>query len=202
MATYTALDGAFRIYESTATPFYVPVLFDEGDLSFPEGPARPEETPILHRGRHSANSHYILGPDTPILEPLDVSFSFRMQNDVTAHDLLRDALCNPDNNSPWTVGGDTWVTTKGDGLLVPGTGVAGVADPAFVDPVKKCVNFEILWTRATVAVGRKLVAVYIAPPDISIAEAEDGVMVSVTGKIYGGVANITAFTVGTQSPSS
>lgn len=202
MATFTALDGVLRIYDSTATPWYLAVKFDAGDLSFPLGPARPEESVILHRGRHSADTHYVLGPDGPVLEPFDVSFSFRIQNVLANHDALRDALCNPDNNSPWTVGSDTWVTTKGDGSLINGAGAAS-ADPAFVDPQKKCVNLEILWTRDAVAIGYKLTAVYIGADQISIAEAEDGVTASVTGKVYGGPATqITAFTAGAVSPSS
>ena len=201
MATYTALDGALRLYDSAATPFYIQVLFDEGNLSFPEGRARPEETPTLHRGRATtATVHNILGPDTPTLEPQELSFSFRMQNSVTAEALLIDALCNPRLDGTWQVGSvpDTWTTTKGDATLTNGAGVT-FTDPDFADPEKVCVNVEILWTRSAVSVGRLISAVYFPADQISLAEAEDGVIVSVTGQIYGTVSGITAFTAGTES---
>lgn len=199
MATYTALDGACRIYDGTATPYFIEVLFDQGDLSFPEGKARPEETPIMHRGRAvTATVHHIIGDDTPVVEPTELSFSFRMQNDVANEEKLYDALCNPSLVSPWTVGADTWDSTKGDAALVNGKGDSFV-DPAFADPMKKCVNFEILWSRDGVDIGRKIVAVYIAPDQISLAEAEDSVMVSVTGQVYGETSRITAFTAGSES---
>jgi len=199
MATYTAINGALRLYDGTATPFYLAVLFDQMDLTLPEGKARPEESPIMHRGRAvTATVHHILGNDEPIMEPQDVSFSFRMQNNATEEEKLRTALCNPALESPWTVGSDTWTTTKGDSSLVNGNGDTFV-DPAFADPMKVCINLEVLWTRDAVAIGRKAVGLYTSPDQINIAEAEDGVIVSVTGKLYGGVTSITAFTTGTES---
>lgn len=199
MATYTSLNGAMRLYDSTATPFYVEMCFDQGDLTFPEGKARPEETPVFCRGRATTSTvHHISGDDTPILEPGELSFTFRMQNNALNEARLMDALCNPRLNSPWTVDGDTWVTTKGDATLVNGDGT-NFTDPAFADSSKVCVNVEILWTRDAVSIGRKIVAVYFPADQISIAEAEDSVMVSVTGQIYGNVTTISSFTSGNAS---
>jgi len=197
MATYTSLNGALRLYDSTATPYYIQVLFDEGNLSAPEGRARPEETPILHRGRIDTNWHNIMGNDMPVIEPLELSFSFRMQASVANHAKLRNALSNPDLANPWLVGSHTWVTTKGDYTLTGGAGTA--TDPAFADAHKKCVDVQILWTRGAVSIGRKYGAVYFPADQLSLAESEEGVIVSVTGQIYGTITVITAFTAGTES---
>lgn len=198
MSTYTALDGALRLYDGTATPYYVQVKFDELNFTGPEGRPRTEETLRLHRGRHSTDSHYTSGPDTVILEPLECSFSFRMQNDADLEAKLRAALSNPDQGAAWTVDSDTWVTTKGDFNIINGTGT-GVADPAFEDTRKVCVNVEVLYTKGGVSIGRKYGAVYFPADQISIAESEEGVVVSVTGMIYGLISRITSFTSGTES---
>lgn len=198
MSTYTALDGALRIYDGSATPYYVQVLFDELNFTGPEGRARTEETARFHRGRHSTNTHYTSGSDAPILEPPECSFSFRMQNDADVEAKLRAALSNPDQGATWTVDSDTWVTTKGDFNLISGTG-STAADPAFDDSRKFCGNVEILWTKGGVSVGRKYGAVYFPADQISIAESEEGVVVSVTGMIYGLISRITSFTSGTES---
>jgi hypothetical protein len=197
MATYTNIHGALRLYDGTATPYYVAMLFDNGDLSAPEGRARTEETVIFHRGRGSADTHYVSGPDTPIVEPMEISYSFRVSNVTATHDKIRAAHSNPDGGA-WSVDGDTWVTTKGDYSLINGAGAA-FTDPAFEDTLKFCVNVEVLWTRDAVAVGRKYGAVWFPPDQIQIQEAEDGVTVSVTGRIYGLVTPISAFTAGTAS---
>lgn len=198
MATYTMMHGVLRLYDSTATPKYLQVIFSDGSLTAPEGRARPEETAVLDRGRGDSNTHYIMGPDTPIIEPLELSFAFKMQNVVADAAKLRNALSNPSLNNPWQVGSDTWATTKGDFSLINGNG-STFTDPAFEDTKKFCVNVEILWTRGAVSIGRKYGAVYFAPDQQSLAEAEDGVNVSVTGSIYGLVEVITGFTAGAAS---
>jgi hypothetical protein len=192
------MHGVLRLYDSTATPFYLQVIFSDGSLTAPEGRARPEETPVFDRGRGDTNTHYIMGPDTPIVEPLELSFAFKMQNSVANAAKLRNALSNPSLASPWQVGSNTWVTTKGDSTLTNGA-ASTFTDPAFEDTLKQCVNVEILWTRGAVAIGRKYTGVYFAPDQQSLAEAEDGVNVSVTGSIYGSIEVITSFTAGSAS---
>jgi len=199
MATYTSLHGALRLYDSTATPYYIQVLFDEGNLTAPLNRARTEETMIHHRGRgNTTYSHYVSGPDTPITDPLELSFSARIANVAADWNRLRDALSNPDLDGTWQVDGDTWVTTKGDGTLTNGAG-STFTDPAFEDTKKYCVNVEILWTRGGVGIGFQYMVVWFPPDQQSVAESEEGVIISLTGLIYGEISSITSFTAGTES---
>jgi hypothetical protein len=166
---------------------YLDLLFDAMDLSAPEGHARPEETPILHRGRHSTNTHYVLGPDTPVLEPLDLSFSLRLQNVAANHDAIRAALVGGDANvATWSEAGVSTFATTG---LLNGAGTE-VVTPNMVDPEKKGVSVYVLWERDSVKIGRAYHGVYFSPSDLSIAEAEDSVTLSVTGKVYGAIRSI------------
>jgi len=168
-------------------------------MTAPLNRARTEETMIVHRGRGAtATAHYISGPDTPITDPLDLSFSARIPNVAADWNRLRDALSNPDMDGTWDVDGDTWVTTKGDFTLTGGAATT-FTDPAFEDAAKYCVNVEVLWTRGGVGLGFKYGAVWFPPDQQSIAESEDGVVLSLTGLIYGTITAITSFTGGTES---
>ena len=198
MALYAMQHGSLRFYDSTPTPYYLPITFTDGNLSAPEGRPKVEETSVLDRGRGSVGVHNIAAVDDAVLNPLDLSFSIRMQNVTATMDKYRLVLSNPDNASPWAIGGNTWVTTKGDFSLVGGNG-STFTDPAFEDSSKVCVNVEILWTRGGVSYGRKYGAVYFPPDQQSLAESADGVVISCTGKIYGLISTITAFTAGTLS---
>ena len=199
MAIYTALNGAMRLYDSTATPFYLALTFENADLSAPTMRPRPEETNVMHRGRASATTCKILGDDSPILDPMELSFSFKMQNSVAIHGKLMAALSNPYQASPWLVGSDTWVTTKGDGLLTNGDGTGSVPDPAFADTLKKAVDLCIIWTRDAVVMGFRYFAVYFPPDQITFKEAEDSITYSVKGEIHGHITAITAFPAGNAS---
>ena len=167
---------------------YFDLTFDEGNLSAPEGRLRTEETGIVHRGRGvTATVHYIHGPDGPIFEPQEISFSVRLDSVINKTALELALACgNPDYNSAWDA---TGVSTKGDTTVVGGTGVA-VTTPAFVDASKKTVCVQILWTRDDVAIGRSYNEVYFPPDQLTIAEAEDGIIVSATGQIYGLIESI------------
>lgn len=195
--TYTGIDGELRLYDGTGTPYYIAVIFEGMDLSAPLGRPRTEETMIFDRGRGDTNAHYISGPDDPIVEPMELSFSVRMQADATLHAKLIDALA-VDQPASWTVDGDTWVTTKGDFSLVNGDG-STFTDPAFDDSRKYCVNVEALWTAGGVAEGYKWGAVYFPADQQTVAEAEDSLIINCTGQIYGLVTSIQAFTSGNES---
>jgi len=201
MAIYTNKQGELRIYDGTSpTPYYISICFDGGDFSAPEGRQRPEEKLILHRGRADSSCPpvYIQGTDEPILEPLELSFSIRIQNSTTAHDKILAALSNISGTSPWTVGTDNWTSAKGTSTLTAGDGTT-FTDPEFADSSKVAVNVEILWTLNSVAVGRRYEAVYFPPDQVSLEESEDGVTLNCTGLIYGAISQITSFTTGTAS---
>jgi hypothetical protein len=169
---------------------YFKVVFSAGDLTAPEGRARPEETPVFDRGRGSADAHYIMGPDTPIVEPLEVSFSVKLDTVINKTALMEAVQCgNPNYNTLWDA---TGTSTKTDTKYYNGNGVL-TSFPAFEDTMKKSIAIQIIWTRGGVAIGRAYNEVYFAPDQVSLAEAEDGVTLSFTGLIYGSIDVIHHF---------
>lgn len=169
---------------------YFEVKFDELNLSCVEGRARTEETAIFHRGRGSSDTHYITGPDSPIYEPVEISFSARIDGTYNKTALTLALVCgNPDLDTKWDA---TGVNTKTDTKVVNGEG-SSVATPAFNDSEKKTICIQILWTRDSVSIGRSYHEVLVTPDQISLAEAEDGVILTVTGSVYGPVETIYHF---------
>lgn len=170
---------------------YFALCFDGGDLTAPEGRPRPEETPVFCRGRATTGTvHHISGDDTPILEPLELSFTCKLDNTINKTALVAALQClNPNYDTNWDA---TGVSTKQDTTLTNGDGTT-FTTPPFADSSKKAICVQIVWTRDSVSIGRAYHEVYIAPDQISIAEAEDGVVLSITAQIYGAIQTIYAF---------
>jgi len=171
---------------------YFSFIFDMGDLNAPEGRARPEETFVHHRGRgHSDYSHAVAGPDAPIFDPLDLSFSARVGNTYATLAMLVGALTcgNPDYATTWDA---TGTSTKGTSKVINGAGTA-VTTPAFEDSSKKTVDIQILWTRNSVRLGMAYHEVFFSEDQLQLQESEESVLMSVTGKIYGKIEPIYYF---------
>ncbi len=195
---YTAKDGELRLYDGTSpTPYYLSIPFAGADFSGPEGRPRPEENLVLNRGVFDDNAHYYQGGDEGVLAPLALSFS-ALIDDTLNRQKLRDALCNLDGASPWTVGGNSWATTKGTTQLKAGDGTLHTT-PAFADSSKVCVNVEILWNSGANDIGRSYAEVYFPPDQVTVTEGAEGVRLDIHGLIYGEITEITAFTAGTAS---
>jgi len=165
---------------------YFDLVFDGGDLSAPEGRGRPEEKPVLHRGRLTSNYHYIMGTDEPITEPQEVSFTVKLDNAINKTALIEALTCGNPGSSGWS---STGVSTKTDTSLVSGDGTA-VSTPAFLDSSKKTVCVQIVWSRDGVKIGREYNEVWFDPTQLSLSESEDGVEISATGLIYGSIRTI------------
>jgi hypothetical protein len=118
------------------------------------------------------------------MEPVDISFSV-MANDAAKFGYLMDWLEGS------TVNSNTIVTTKGADPRL-GTGMA------FADATKKTSDVEYLATGLIADFGMKYSGCYFDMATLSLAEAEDGVTVSVTGKCYESITRISAFTSGTD----
>ena len=195
--TYIGKDGTIRWYDSTATrPWYFEAVYEQMDFSGPLGRPRAEDIAVLDRGLHTTNTHYVEAVDDAIMEPVDISFSCRL-DDTNLRVKLRDVL--KIDTGAWTVGGNTWLTTKGDTSLVPGDGTAAVVTPAFADAEKFCTNLEVLWDVATNDIGIKYGEVYWPPDQQTLNEAEDSLMVNLTGRCYGTITEITEFSTGAVS---
>jgi len=162
---------------------YFAIIFDEGNLTAPLGRARTEETMIHHRGRgNTSYSHYVSGPDTPIVDPLELSFSVRLDTTINKTALKLALECgNPDYDTAWDAAG---VSTKATSALTNGAGTS-FTTPAFEDSSKKTVDVQILWTRSSVQIGFAYHEVWFPPDQQNVAESEEGVIISCTGLIYG-----------------
>jgi len=196
MTTYIGKNGELRFYDGTATPFFLDFVFEEMDFSGPLGVARLEEIPVLDRANLTADFHYVQGSDEAIVEPVEISFSCRL-DDTHLRQELRDVL-DIDQPATWLVGGDTWISTKGDTQRTSGDGTL-VTLPAFSDPQKRTSNLEILWDEGANDIGMQYNEVYYMPDQQEIGEAEDSLIVSITGQCYGSIVEITALTAGNQS---
>jgi hypothetical protein len=189
MSKFTNRKGKIRIYDGTATPFYLELDFDHGDISFPLGQPQTEELLILMRGTMDANAHYIEGPDDPMMGPLDLSFSAMLEDSAQTKWLLGLLLGDASVNSHTIV--TTKGTTKRDGSNF---------NPAFSAATgsKKCLNVEYLLDGATNDIHLMFTEVNFPPAEQTIAESADGVNISIKGKIYGTITyNTSGFTSGT-----
>ncbi len=186
MSGFTNKKGLLRIYDGTGTPYYLQLKFDAGDLTVPLGAPKTEETLYLPRGNMNSDAHYIEGSDEPLMAPVDLSFSCLL--DDTSHTgYLKDWLYGR------TVNSNTIVTTQGD------TQRNGANNnPVFEDSNKKTFNIEYFLDDSN-DICMKYYEVYFDLAEQSITEAEDGVTLSLSGKVYGTIDDDDgSFTSGTD----
>jgi len=186
MAKFTNRKGKLRLYDGTATPYYLEIEFDKGDFSGPMGIPKTDEILVLNRGGYDAYAHYIEGSDEKVMEPSEISFSCLIEDTTITTDLLA-----------WiegggTVSGQTVVTTKEDTQRA-----RSVASPAFADTNKATYNVEYKLDGATDIVWHYN-EVYFELSEQSFSEGEDEVSLSLKGKVYGTITRDTAFTTGTD----
>lgn len=203
--SYTIKIGRVRIYDGTTpTPQYIEIPFRSTVSGPVDRPRMPEEV-VLDRGRHTADTHYVLGPDTPLLQGLPFSLSFRMGDKQPNRTKLLQVISTPTAGATTKslAGGITWRTTKGTTSIqnADPLGTAVFTTPPFTDPGKHTVNVECLWESPVSGSGEdtgvKWAEVYF-PPDRQITEGELDVMVDLSGEIYGSISRITSFTAGTD----
>jgi hypothetical protein len=164
--------------------------FSDGNLSAPEGRARVDEKFVLDRGRGSVGVSAIAGVDDPILNPLTLSFSARLDSTFNKDDLVQVLQCgNPNYDANWSL---TGTGTKTDTQYYDGSGTL-TSFPAFEDSTKKTVSIQIIWSRGGVQYGREYCGVYFSPEQQSLAESADGVVMSISGLIYENISQIYWF---------
>jgi len=182
-------DGELRIYDrqSATTGYYIRVLFTDANLTFPLNRGKVEETLDMDRGNMNTFAKYREGPDTPITDPLPISFSMRMQ-DVSTSQHVRQLV-----SGVTIVNSKVLKTTKGNYWIR--VGQSKVTPPNFADTSKYTYNVEMLWDGAT-DYGYRLRDVYFPPEEQRITEGETEVSVSVNGLLYGRIDQISAFSSG------
>jgi len=190
MSKFTNKKGKIRLYDGTATPFYLELDFDSGDFSGPLGLPKTEEKLVLNRGNSDADAHYIEGSDEPILEPFQISFSAFIADNTQCIYLLDWLEAMSDGGGSPAVNSNTLVTTKGD------TNRDGSnASPSFADSTKMTSNVEYKLDGST-DICWHYNEVYFALSEQSYSESEDGVSINLTGLCYGTIVRDTAFTSG------
>lgn len=192
MSKLTMRKGKIRLYDSTPTPWYLEMDLDVGDFSGPIGIPRQEEILVLDRGVMNANAHYIKGPDDKLMEPVNISFSVLVRDDQQTINILNWLKAGQDAAAT-QVNSHTLSTTKADTQRDGAT-----ANPAFADTNKICSNVEYLMETGGTDLGFKFAEVFFPLDQQQLAEAEDGITLTLTGICYGTITRITSFTAGTD----
>jgi len=192
MTVKTLRDAKLRLYDGTATPYYLELDLDIGDFDGPIGQPLQDERLILNRGTMDANAHYVKESDDKLLEPLPVTFSvFVRDDDQTLY--LRNMLRAGQDGGTTTVNDHTMATTKED-TKRDGTNY----NPAFADTNKLTYNVEYLIEIGDTDLGLQYAEVFFPLDQQRITESEDGIRFSLNGICYGTITDLTAFTSGTD----
>jgi hypothetical protein len=192
MSKLTQRKAKIRLYDSTATPWFLEFDLDVGDFSGPIGIPRQEEILVLNRGLMDNVGHYIKGADDKLMEPVQISFSVLVRDDTQTVNILN-WLKGCQDAGATQVNAHTLATTKAD------TQRDGAnANPAFADTNKLCSNVEYLMETGGTDLGFKYAEVFFPLDQQTLSEAEDGITLALTGTCYGTITRITAFTAGTD----
>jgi len=196
MALVQGQDGELRITEHglSGTTYYLEVLFTGMDFSGPIARPYPEETLIMNRNKFDTGAHYIEGSDAPRYEPIPITFSCRKAgttDTIALHNWLSGSTSIPN-----AAGGTSTIYSR-KGL----TTIDGNTLPSFAGSGKNAYRVEIIWAgkgTSGVSYGLRYDEVYFPPDQQTIAEAENEVVLSCNGQVYGGVTRIRDFTSGTS----
>lgn len=188
--TYQGRGGALRLSDGSSPPKYLELPFVQMNYSIPLASPRPADsiTPTLSGYQHAPD-------EAAYFAPVPISFSASI-DDQTNSWKLRDALGNPDMDSTWKVGTQTWTTTRGRGSIILADGASWSQGVSFFDAKKNAVNMEVLWTQpqAGSAFGIRAEEIYFAPEEQQIAESADSVEITIRGMCYGRITYQGAFT--------
>jgi len=189
-------DGELRISDWGAAggaTHYIQILFTEMDFSAPTSRPLTEETLILDRNKADSNMHYIQGPDTPIYDPIAITFTCKIA-DTSSTQLMVDWLSGVTRLPGASSGLTQLYSWKGK------TTISGNSLPAFADSTGKyAYKTEIKWDASSAGtdIGYQYNEVFFTPGEQTITEAPDGVTLNVNGQIYGGVSRINSFDANT-----
>jgi len=192
MARKTSQNAKIRLYDSTATPYYLEIDADVADFSGPIAAPLTEEILDLDRGNMNANAEYRQSSDEPLMAPFPISFSVYLR-DATQTINLRNWLRAMWDALATQVNAHTLESTETDSQRD-----GAVANAAFADSNKSQCIIEYLVSMSGTDVGLKYNGVWFPPEQQMINEAEDGIPLSLNAMVYGTVTDITGFTAGTD----
>jgi hypothetical protein len=174
MGLYTGKGGELRIYD--ASGLKATVKFEQMDYSGPMGRARPEEIEKMSRLSLDTDAAHVQGDDLPILEPLEVGFSFLLSTDAATQDLI--------GIITGTAAGIQ--STKGSSSLPSGSGQS-FSIPAFRDPTKKTLDWYCKWDSG---LARAWKEVWTPLEAVELSESDDGIILSTSGLCFGDITTI------------
>ena len=192
-------NGELRLYDGSSPPKYLSIPFVQMNFAAAVAQPRPEDPLVetVEGYAHLPDAGY----EESFFQPTPVSFSCLIE-DTTNSWKLRDALGNVDLHPTWTVGSQTWQTTKGRGSV-------NLADNSwstpqdFFDEMMAAVDVEMRWDNphpnANDTFGLQLREIAFYPQDQTIQESADAVELQVQGLCYGQIQGIRTFTSGTES---
>lgn len=191
----TQKDGEMRLLSGTtlghrAHDYHMELLFTDANLSAPVTRKKTEERLVMDRGVMDSNAHYVEGGDAPIMEPLPFTISCKVDGTTSGVTYL-DAWFRMGGTSITTINTKTIRSTQGYTANVSGT-----SNPHFNDASKRCCDIATRWTGAgsgTTVLVYLWEEVYFPPGEQTIAEAEDGMTLSLSGQIYGNISKVTGF---------
>jgi len=189
MSRFTNRSGKLRFYDGTATPYYLELKFDSGDFSAPSGTPLNDEELVLDRNKMTSDAHYIEGPDTRKMEPVELTFTALLE-DTTITTYLLDWLKSMRDGRTTQVNSNPLESTQGD-TQRDGSN----ANPTFADSNKSTCNVEYMLD-GVVDVAWHYNEVWFSPSDQVVTESDDSVALALRGMVYGTVVRDTAFTPG------
>jgi hypothetical protein len=176
-------DGELRIY--SGNNYYIKVLFTDANLSAPIARAKTNETLLMTRNEMDSNAHYVQSDDMPIMTPLRITFSCKIED--AGYSASLESLLRGNN----TVDGIALTSTQGTTQ-----NVSGYSNPTFSDTTKKCFNIEAKWD-GVIDYGHKWSEVYFPREQQTINESTDALTMNIIGDCYGTITKIINFTSGT-----
>ena len=183
----TQRDAKLRLYDSTATAWYLELEFDLGNFTGPIGAPLPEEILALDRGKATGDMHYVKGDDYAMMASVPISFGYFLQ-DVVQLTYLIHWITAMNDGLTQTVNAHTLLSTHADSQRDGSN-----ANPAFADSNKS--QCDVLWLSDTAGVdfGWRYNGVWFPFDQQSFTEGEAEGTLTLNGLCYGTIVPITAW---------
>jgi hypothetical protein len=151
-----------------------------------------EEILELDRENFTSDAHYREGSDEKMMAPVPITFSTVITDQAQTVYLL-DWLAAMNDALATQVNSNTLVSTEADSQRDGATNNA-----VFADSNKS--TFDILWliTMSGTDLGMQYMECRVDMDQVQIAEADDGITISINAMCYGTITRITGFPAGTD----
>lgn len=197
MAQYTGKAHTIRIYDGTAvTPQFIDLLgIETPNFSGAMGRALPDEEVILEKGALGNVIGRAPVSDASLVSAIALTINALLTEENALNFLP--ALSNPFNDSPWTVGGGTFVEVDQTGLQIPDSSGTLQSFPPFTSTLYNLVHIEVLLD-ATTDLMFRYEGVFFPADQIQMTLDVGRVNLTAQGACWGRVSRTNAHTAGTD----